>query len=180
MKFTYESNVVDILSEFRNLIIYYDGKEQNIPNSTVLDYIKRLDMYFKPIDLEFDMDVDLKELIPRYKKLINLFGVDLQLTICMEELSEVIKAVSKMIRTEFSTISIQNFVSEYVDLEICISQIKFILSLDCNIVKYNLNQGFKYHLTKKISEMDFIISEQKKKLHYSNQKNKFGVLQNEL
>lgn len=60
------------------------------------------------------------------KRAINTYGKKMQITVAMEELSELIKELSKHLRGEHNK---EHIIEEIADVEIMISQLKIILNI---------------------------------------------------
>ncbi len=63
-----------------------------------------------------------------YKKAVELWGKDLQLSMVIEEASELIKGICKLKRNGFSIGAVSNAAEEIADMEIMIEQLKIILN----------------------------------------------------
>lgn len=60
-----------------------------------------------------------------YKKLIDKFGIETQITVCIEELSELQKELCKYLRGKNNTLEISE---EMADVKIMFEQLEFIFS----------------------------------------------------
>lgn len=86
-----------------------------------------------------------------YKMILNLYGEDLQQIVAMEECSELIRAISKMIRTNSSTSfnaqadCLKNLVDEIADVLIMIDQLMLIYNID-GAVNYRIEEKLERQL----------------------------------
>lgn len=86
-----------------------------------------------------------------YKMILNLYGEDLQQIVAMEECSELIKAISKMIRTKGSTSfdaqadCLKNLVDEIAEVLIMIDQLMLIHNID-GAVNYRIEEKLERQL----------------------------------
>ena len=75
-----------------------------------------------------------------YQRALDKFGVGVQLTVAVEELSELTKEVCKMIRNIGNT---NDLAEEVADVEIMCEQLRHIFSIDADVddwKKYKLNR----------------------------------------
>lgn len=97
------------------------------------------------------------------EKAIKKFGYKIQLIIAMEEASEFIQALSKILRISLRNIDvmfkdnlINNLISEIVDLEIMLLQVKTFIELNDNYftVKYTRIQKEKLENLKHLLKLE--------------------------
>lgn len=72
--------------------------------------------------------MDLEERKQIYKKSIDAFGEKLQFDICIEECSELIKAIIKLKRNT-NIDKLNDLCEEIADVEICIEQLRSIMNI---------------------------------------------------
>jgi len=78
---------------------------------------KKLENYLRFPNLRYEM-----------LKLVNEFGIEIQFIIAMEELSELIQAISKFLRHQTNDKTLIDIFNEITDVEIMLDQIKIIFS----------------------------------------------------
>lgn len=67
-----------------------------------------------------------------YDKAVELWGIESQIHVTVEEMSELIKVLMKGFRGE---LNIENLIDELADTEIMIEQLKFIFGLNDKVSK---------------------------------------------
>lgn len=77
------------------------------------------------------------------KKIIKTYGAGHQLLICIEELSELIKAITKAERYPEDTTRIVDITEEIADVLICIQQLKMIYNIDDKKIKEQIKNKVK-------------------------------------
>lgn len=90
-----------------------------------------------------DVILDETQTDERLKKIANHYGLDSQLDILLEECGELIQAVSKYKRTGSS-----NIVEELADVEIMISQIKFLMTIPSQQIEEMKEQKIRRQLVR--------------------------------
>lgn len=93
-----------------------------------------------------------KERIEIYEQLEKQNGKSHQLTVAIEELAELIKEVTKALRTD-SYASKKNLCEELADVKVCIEQIERFYNIDQKvldtIIEYKLKRLQLFYLKKK-------------------------------
>jgi len=71
-----------------------------------------------------------------YKKAIKLWGIDSQMSMVVEEASELIKAICKLRRTGVTAETVNNLAEEIADMEIMTEQLKIMFYLTEGVGKW--------------------------------------------
>lgn len=76
-------------------------------------------------------------------KSIEHYGVEMQLLVCIEELSELIKAITKAERYTNDETKIDDIAEEIADVLICIEYLKMIYNIDQEEIESWINKKIK-------------------------------------
>lgn len=88
------------------------------------EFMKDYKLMQKELDFYFDKNEEESELL---EKAISTYGVDAQLTVAIEELSELIKELCKAKR---GAVRLENVIEEMADCHIMLDQLSLIFSID--------------------------------------------------
>lgn len=88
------------------------------------EFMKDYKLMQKELDFYFDKNEEESELL---EKAISTFGADAQLTVAIEELSELIKELCKAKR---GAVRLENVIEEMADCHIMLDQLSLIFSID--------------------------------------------------
>jgi len=86
-----------------------------------------------------------------YIEAINVFGKEKQMNMAIEEMAELIKEISKVIRYDSIEKPNSNIVEEIADVEIMLEQVKDIMS--CHAAVYSMKMKKLNRLSERLKEL---------------------------
>jgi len=122
--------------EFIDKIIILMLESTNITENEAYDFAFRIwQMKHRLVDILVDKKtIDPK---PIYQKAIKKFGTPIQIVVCIEELSELIKELTKDIRDKGN---IEHIAEEIADVTIMLEQMILIFDCDVEVQNYRLQK----------------------------------------
>lgn len=122
--------------DFIDKIILLMLKSTNITENEAYDFAFRIwQMRHRLADILVDKKmIDPK---PIYQKAIKTFGTPIQIVVCMEEMAELIKELTKDIRNKGN---IEHIAEEIADVMIMLEQMILIFNCDVEVQNYRLQK----------------------------------------
>lgn len=122
--------------DFIDKIILLMLKSTNITENEAYDFAFRIWQMKSSL---MDILVDKKVIDPKpiYQKAIKTFGTPIQIVVCVEELSELIKELTKEIRNKGN---IEHIAEEIADVTIMLEQMILIFNCDVEVQNYRLQK----------------------------------------
>ncbi len=122
--------------DFIDRIIALMIKSTNITENEAYDFAFRIWQMKSSL---MDILVDKKVIDPKpiYQKAIKTFGTPIQIVVCMEELSELTKELTKDIRNKGN---IEHIAEEIADVMIMLEQMILIFNCDVEVKNYRLQK----------------------------------------
>lgn len=122
--------------DFIDKIILLMLKGTNITENEAYDFAFRI-WQMKSSLMDILVDKKVIDQKPIYQKAIKTFGTPIQIVVCMEEMAELIKELSKDLRNKGN---IEHIAEEIADVMIMLEQMILIFNCDVEVKNYRLQK----------------------------------------